>query len=67
MPVEPMSKEALVVLAIQLMRIKQGHPLLPNRRMQLLFSGHEDLPDLIFTSEQFPNLSDSQLNSEKQF
>lgn len=67
MPVEPMSKEALVVLAIQLMRIKQGHPLLPNRRMQLLFSGHEDLPDLIFTSEQFPNLSDSQLKAEKQF
>ncbi|MDG3060487.1 MULTISPECIES: helix-turn-helix domain-containing protein [Lacticaseibacillus] len=66
-PVQPMSKEALVVLAIQLMRIKAGHTLLPNRRMQLLFSEHDDLPDLIFTQSRFPNLSASELKAEKQF
>ncbi|HAJ53961.1 MAG TPA: transcriptional regulator, partial [Lactobacillus sp.] len=66
-PVQPMSKEALVILAIQLMRIKAGHALLRNRRMQLLFSGHDDLPDLIFTQSRFPNLSASELKAEKQF
>ncbi|MCP9309608.1 helix-turn-helix domain-containing protein [Lacticaseibacillus paracasei] len=66
-PIQPMSKEALLILAIQMLRINCGHALLPNRRMQLLFDGETELPDLIFTPDYFPNLSASELKAEKQY
>lgn len=62
------TKQDLLMLAIQLMRIAQGHVLEETDRLMLLVVGEEEDPlPLIFTSERFPALSTPQLAAECAF
>lgn len=67
-PRTSITKQDLLVLAIQNMRIAQGNVLTPNDKLALLFLDDEVRPlPLIFTNEHFPNLSSPQLTAECEF
>ena len=53
-PIQPMSKEALLILAIQMLRINCGHALYQIGGCSCCFDGETELPDLILRQTTFP-------------
>lgn len=57
----------LLILGVQLLRIRQNKVLSPSARMTPMIQGNPEIPDLIFTADNFPQLSSTTLTAERNF